>query len=90
MRWERSNEGREQLAKPRPEATQLNTPSFDKMPDERLVRFYEDIRQQVDADRAHERKFMSNPAIRQYADDMLREIIRRGLPYSPIFWPPAS
>jgi hypothetical protein len=39
VRWERSDEGCGQLARRRPKATQLSGPSFDSMPDERLVAF---------------------------------------------------
>jgi hypothetical protein len=61
--------------------------SFERMPDERLTRFYENIRQQVEADRACKHKFMANPTVRQYADDLRDEIVRRRLRYSPIEWP---
>lgn len=57
------------------------------MPDDRLLGFYESIRQQVEADRAHKHKFMSGQGIREYADNLQREIIRRGLTFSPINWP---
>jgi hypothetical protein len=35
------------------------------MPDERLVRYYENVRQQVEADRAGNHKFMMNPTVQQ-------------------------
>jgi len=60
---------------------------FERMPDERLTRFYENIRQQVEADRASKYKFMANPTVRKYADDLRDEIIRRRLQYLPIEWP---
>jgi hypothetical protein len=60
--------------------------SFANMPDQRLVQFYESIRQQVEADRPHKHRLTSSPGIREYADGLEREIIRRGLPHSPIDW----
>jgi len=32
--------------------------------------FYENIRQQVEADRANKHQFMANPTVRQYADKL--------------------
>jgi hypothetical protein len=40
--------------------------SIENMPDERLVAFYENVRQQADADQGHKHKFMG-PTVRQYA-----------------------
>src|SRR5258708_34988112 len=60
--------------------------SVEDMPDERLVRYYENVRQQVEADRAGNHKFMMNPTVQQYADQLQSEMIKRGL-HSPIEWP---
>ena len=62
--------------------------SVEHMPDGRLVHYYENVRQQVEADRAGNHKFMMNPTVQQYADRLQSELIRRGLEYSPIEWPP--
>jgi hypothetical protein len=62
--------------------------SVEDMPDERLVRYYETVRQQVEADRARNHKFMMNPTVQQYADQLQSEMIKRGLEHSPIEWPP--
>ncbi len=61
--------------------------SVEDMPDERLVRYYENVRQQVEADRAGKHKFMTNPTVHQYADQLRSEMIKRGLEHSPIEWP---
>jgi hypothetical protein len=61
--------------------------SIERMPDERLTLFYENIRQQVEADRAHKHQFMANPTVRQYADQLRSEMIKRRLKHSPIDWP---
>ena len=61
--------------------------NLSRMPDDRLKRFYEDIRQQVAADKANKHKFTAGQGVRDYADELQRELIRRGLPYSPVNWP---
>jgi hypothetical protein len=61
--------------------------SVEDMPDERLARYYENVRQQVEADRAGNHKFMMNPTVQQYADQLQSEMIKRGLEHSPIEWP---
>jgi hypothetical protein len=61
--------------------------SVENMPDDRIIHFYENIRQQVEADKANEHQFMTNPTVRQYADNLRSEIIKRRLKHSPIEWP---
>jgi hypothetical protein len=61
--------------------------NFEKMPDERLLTFYESIRQQADADRAYKHRVTAGPAVRQYADSLRHEMIKRRLHHSPIDWP---
>jgi hypothetical protein len=61
--------------------------SIEDMPDERLVYFYEDIRKQVEADRPFKHKLTSGPTVRQYADRLRDEIIKRRLRHEPIHWP---
>jgi hypothetical protein len=62
--------------------------SVEHMPDQRLAQFYENIRQQVEADRASKHQLMANPTVRQYADKLRSEMIKRRLQHSPIEWPP--
>jgi hypothetical protein len=61
--------------------------SIERMPDERLTHFYENIRQHVEADRANKHHFMANQTVRQYADDLRSEMTKRRLKHSPIEWP---
>jgi hypothetical protein len=61
--------------------------SVEHMPDERLARFYENIRQQVEADRGKKHQFTAGPTVRQYADGLRSEMIKRRLRHSPIEWP---
>jgi hypothetical protein len=60
--------------------------SLENMPDERLVAFYENIREQAEADRAHKHQFMG-PTVRRYADSLRDEMVKRRLQHSPIDWP---
>jgi hypothetical protein len=46
--------------------------SLERMPDESLVGYYENIRQQVEADRVHKHRFTAGPTVRQYADRLRR------------------
>jgi hypothetical protein len=64
--------------------------SVEHMPDERLTHFYESIRQQVEADRPNKHQFTAAPNVREYADRLRNEIIRRRLRYTPIEWPLSS
>lgn len=61
--------------------------SVEHMPDERLTRFYENIRKEVEADRMYKHQFMSGPTVREYADSLRSEMIKRRLSHSPIEWP---
>ena len=61
--------------------------SVEHMPDQRLAHFYENIRKQVEADRANKHQFMANPTVRQYADTLRSEMIKRRLQHAPIEWP---
>jgi hypothetical protein len=61
--------------------------SFENTPDDRLLCFYENIRKQVDADRPLKHKLTTGPTVRQYADRLRDEIVKRRLGHEPIHWP---
>jgi hypothetical protein len=61
--------------------------SIEGMPDERVKIFYENIRQQVEAERGLKYRLMSSHSIRQYADQLRDELIKRRLRHTPIDWP---
>jgi hypothetical protein len=61
--------------------------SIEHMPDERLACYYENIRQQVEAERMFKYKFMTNPTVHQYAGQLRSKMIKRRLKHSPIEWP---
>jgi hypothetical protein len=56
------------------------------MPDESLTCYYENFRQQAEADWAHKYHITAGPAVREYAD-RLRDEMKRRLQHSPIRWP---
>jgi hypothetical protein len=60
--------------------------NVENMPDDRITHYYENIRQQVEAERANKYQFMANTTVRQYADSLRSEIIKRRLQHSPIEW----
>ena len=61
--------------------------SVENMPDERLIHYYENIRQQAEADRAHKHHVAAGPTVRQYAARLRDEMVKRRLQHSPINWP---
>jgi hypothetical protein len=60
---------------------------IENLPDESLTRYYENIRQQAEADRAHKHHFTAGPPVREYADRLSDEMIKRRLQPLPIRWP---
>jgi hypothetical protein len=61
--------------------------SFENMSDESIARYYESIRQQAEADRAHKYHFTAGPAVRERAEKLREEMVKRKLQHSPIRWP---
>ena len=61
--------------------------SFEQISDESITRYYESIRQQAEADRQHKHHFTASPSVRERADQLRQEMIRRRLQYPPINWP---
>jgi hypothetical protein len=53
--------------------------------DESLLHLYNNIRDQVAADRAHKHKFIGD-SVRQYAEELRSELIRRRVEHTPIDW----
>jgi hypothetical protein len=61
--------------------------SLERISDESVARYYENIRQQADEDRKHKHHFTANPTVRERADQLRQELIKRRLQHSPISWP---
>jgi hypothetical protein len=60
--------------------------NFSQMKDERLLTFYESVRQQVALDAGSKYRF-AGEGVRAYADKLREEMERRGLSFNPINWP---
>jgi hypothetical protein len=60
---------------------------LEKLTDESVLRFYENVRKQVDADRGNKHQFMTGRSVREYAESLRDEITRRRLQCTPIAWP---
>ena len=61
--------------------------SLEKLDDESVERYYESIRKQAEADRAYTYHLTASPSIRERAEKLREEMIRRKLQHSPINWP---
>ena len=61
--------------------------SFERMSDASIARYYESIREQADADRKHKEHFTASPSVRERADKLRQEMIKRRMQHSPINWP---
>lgn len=61
--------------------------SLENLSDESVVRYYEGIRQQADADRSNKHHFTSSQGVRERAEQLRDELMRRKLQHSPIRWP---
>jgi hypothetical protein len=60
--------------------------NYSQMKDERLLAFYENVRQQVALDAGSLYRFAGD-GVRAYADKLREEIDRRQLRFMPIDWP---
>jgi len=60
--------------------------SASDLSDESLLRYYDSIRKQVEADRGNKHKFMTSDSIQAYAESLRLELYKRRLPHAPIDW----
>jgi hypothetical protein len=60
---------------------------IDNLKDETILRLYDSVRNQVDADRSSQYKFTIGTSVKQYATSLHKELTRRRLQHSPIEWP---
>jgi hypothetical protein len=61
--------------------------NFENSKDETLLRFYENVRDQVQADNQFGGKYrFAGDGVKQYADKLHDEMERRRLRFSPIHW----
>ncbi len=60
--------------------------NYSQMKDERLLAFYENVREQVVLDAGSPYRFAGD-GVRAYADKLREEMERRRLRFTPIDWP---
>jgi hypothetical protein len=60
---------------------------FANLNDESILRFYDDIRSHVEAERGLRHKLMTSDTVKQRASALRDEITRRRLQHTPIDWP---
>jgi hypothetical protein len=60
--------------------------SVSHLSDESLLRYYDSIRSHVDAERSSQHKFMAADSIKEYADSLRIELVKRRLRFTPIDW----
>jgi len=60
--------------------------SVSDLSDESLLRYYDNIRKQVEADRGNKHKFVASASIKEYAESFRVELYKRRLPHPPIDW----
>ena len=60
--------------------------NYSQMKDERLLAFYENVREQVALDAGSRYRF-AGEGVRAYADKLREEMDRRRLRFAPINWP---
>ena len=58
--------------------------SASNLSDESLLRFYDNIRAQVEAERTSKTKFMTAESIKEYAEKLRLEMFKRRLQFTPI------
>jgi hypothetical protein len=60
--------------------------AIENLKDESILRFYDGIRREVEADRRSRHKFVTGRTVREYAEALRGEMTRRRLQYSAIEW----
>jgi hypothetical protein len=60
--------------------------SASDLSDESLLRYYDSIRKQVEADKGSKHKLLTSDAIKEYAESLRLELYKRRLPHTPIDW----
>jgi hypothetical protein len=60
--------------------------SLQLLSDHSVTVLYENIRQQVEADRPHACRPTDHPLVKERAEDLRSEMMRRRLPHLPIDW----
>jgi hypothetical protein len=60
--------------------------AIEHLRDESLLRFYDGVREQVEADRRSKHKFAAGHSAKEYAEALRSEMTKRRLRHTPIEW----
>jgi hypothetical protein len=60
--------------------------AIENLRDENLLRFYDNIREQVEADKRHKHRFAAGHTVKEYAEAIRGEMTKRRLQHTPIEW----
>ena len=60
--------------------------AIENLRDENLLRFYDNIREQVEADKRSKHKFAASRSVKEYAEALRGEKTKRRLQHTPIEW----
>ena len=60
--------------------------AVENLRDENLLRFYDSIREQVEADKRSNHKFAASRSVKEYAEALRGEMTKRRLQHTPIEW----
>jgi hypothetical protein len=63
--------------------------NLEKLSDESVAHYCENIRQRAQADRAHKRHFTASATVRQSAEQLRHEMIKRKIQHPPSAGPPS-
>ena len=61
--------------------------NLEKLSDASVAHYYENIRQRAETDRAHKRHFTASATVRQSAEQLRHEMIKRKIQHPPISRP---
>jgi hypothetical protein len=60
--------------------------AIEKLRDESILRFYDGIRRDTEADRRSKYKFANGRSVKEYAEALRGEMTKRRLQHTPIEW----
>jgi hypothetical protein len=60
--------------------------AVENLRDENLLRFYDSIREQVEADKRSKHKFAAARSVKEYAEALRGEMTKRRFQHMPIEW----
>ena len=60
--------------------------AIENLRDENILRYYDSIRKQVEADKCSLHKFAAGQSVKEYAEALRGEMIKRRLQHTPIDW----